>query len=353
MLGGGRDAAATVQRARVALDDVSFTIEHGERVGIIGENGAGKSTLLRILSGVMAPSTGSVDISGRVHAVLTVGMGLRHDLTGRENLFVDGEIQGRTKLQIDAVIDEAIAFAELGEFIDRPVRTYSSGMKGRLSFAMLAFVEPEILLIDEALSVGDHWFSQKATRMVQQLCDRGRIVMIVSHGMGQNLKKIRQREEAEIAAKFGSTGDAWQESSAAAVIEVELLVGDDRMPSHVADSGRQLVVRCHLALERPLSAPDLRIWIERSDGTRITDNWLSSHTSSIPITGSTLAIDADFGTLHLRPFFYQVHAELWDLGHCIAHRTATLKVVATRGISGGEPAVRLPIEVVARQLAAP
>lgn len=166
-----------------ALDGITLTIEEGERVGIIGPNGAGKSTLLHLLAGTAEPSAGTVAIEGQVHAVLTIGAVLRDQATGRENVYLDGEIQGRTVAEVDALVEDIASFSELGEFFDRPVRTYSSGMKARLAFAMLAHIKPEILIIDEVLSVGDVHFSRKATERMRRLTDNGRIVIVVSHGM--------------------------------------------------------------------------------------------------------------------------------------------------------------------------
>ncbi|MGY3444257.1 ABC transporter ATP-binding protein [Bradyrhizobium sp. USDA 4473] len=167
-----------------ALDQISFEVAEGERVGIIGRNGAGKTTLLSIIAGLTEPTSGSVEVDGDLHAMLTVGAVLREDMSGRDNIFLDAAVHGRSRQQIDQVADEIIAFAELGEFIDRPVRTYSSGMKARLAFSMGAFINPDILVIDETLSVGDAFFAAKATRRMQEVAASGRIVIVVSHGLG-------------------------------------------------------------------------------------------------------------------------------------------------------------------------
>ncbi|UVT16836.1 MAG: ABC transporter ATP-binding protein [Nitrospira sp.] len=169
--------------AKTAVNGVSLSIGSGERVGIIGQNGAGKSTLLHLIAGIASPTSGRVLVKGHVTSVLTLGVGIREELSGRENIYVDGELQGKARSETDLVIGDIIEFAELGEFIDRPVRTYSTGMKARLAFSMIAFIDPEILLIDEALSVGDVAFSKKATRRIREICARGRIVVVVSHGL--------------------------------------------------------------------------------------------------------------------------------------------------------------------------
>lgn len=168
---------------RAALSGLSLSIEDGERVGIIGQNGAGKSTLLQIISGILAPTSGEMSISGKVTAILTLGSGLREDLSGRENIYLDFELHGKSKRGSEDDVEAVIEFAELGKFIDFPMRTYSTGMKARLAFSLVAHVEPEILIIDESLSVGDAAFSAKAGKRIKQLCDQGAIVIIASHSM--------------------------------------------------------------------------------------------------------------------------------------------------------------------------
>jgi lipopolysaccharide transport system ATP-binding protein len=177
---GGQDTQAY---SKVAVDQLSLTISEGERLGIVGRNGAGKSTLLHLIAGISDPTSGTIRINGKVTSIMTLGVGLRDDLSGRENIYVDGEIQGKSRAEVDAVIDQVIEFSELGKFIDYPVRTYSTGMKARLAFSMITHIEPEILIIDEALSVGDAFFSAKATARILDICARGKIVILVSHGM--------------------------------------------------------------------------------------------------------------------------------------------------------------------------
>lgn len=167
-----------------AVDGISFSITEGERLGIIGRNGAGKTTLLQMVAGIGAASAGNLRINGKVTAVFTLGLGLRDDLTGRDNIYIDGELHGRSHQQTDALMQDIIDFAELGAFIDRPVRTYSTGMKARLAFSMITHIDPEILIIDEALSVGDAAFAAKASAKMRELAARGRILIVVSHSMG-------------------------------------------------------------------------------------------------------------------------------------------------------------------------
>jgi lipopolysaccharide transport system ATP-binding protein len=175
-----------------ALRDVSFEIQPGEIVGIIGRNGAGKSTLLKILSRITEPTVGRVQLFGRVASLLEVGTGFHPELTGRENIFLNGSILGMSKKEIESKFDEIVAFAEIEKFIDTPVKRYSSGMYVRLAFAVAAHLEPEILVIDEVLAVGDYAFQQKCLDKMQDVSTRGRTVLFVSHNMGA-INRLCQR----------------------------------------------------------------------------------------------------------------------------------------------------------------
>jgi lipopolysaccharide transport system ATP-binding protein len=167
-----------------ALKDVSFEIRRGERVGIIGRNGAGKSTLLKILSRITEPTTGRVEIRGRVASLLEVGTGFHPELTGRENIYLNGAILGMTRREIRSKFDEIVDFAEVEKFLDTPVKRYSSGMYVRLAFAVAAHLEPEILVVDEVLAVGDASFQKKCLGKMEDVAEReGRTVLFVSHQM--------------------------------------------------------------------------------------------------------------------------------------------------------------------------
>jgi lipopolysaccharide transport system ATP-binding protein len=167
-----------------ALKDISFEINRGEIVGIIGRNGAGKSTLLKILTRITEPTSGEAIIDGRVGALLEVGTGFHPELTGRENIFMNGAILGMKRIEIISKLDEIVAFAEVEEFLDTPVKRYSSGMYVRLAFAVAAHLDPEILLVDEVLAVGDIGFQKKCLGKMNQVAKAGRTVLLVSHNMG-------------------------------------------------------------------------------------------------------------------------------------------------------------------------
>src|SRR5215204_2090082 len=166
-----------------ALQDVSFEIKCGEVVGIIGLNGAGKSTLLKILSRITGPTRGRADIYGRVGSLLEVGTGFHPELTGRENIYLNGAILGMRKAEIDRKFDEIVSFAEVEKFLDTPVKRYSSGMYVRLAFGVAAHLETEVLLVDEVLAVGDAQFQKKCFEKMQEIGTQGRTILFVSHNM--------------------------------------------------------------------------------------------------------------------------------------------------------------------------
>ncbi len=359
---------------KVAIDDVDFEIREGERVGFIGENGAGKSTLLKMIAGVSQPTSGHLDVRGHVHAVLTLGMGLREDLTGRENLYLDGEVQGKSRSELDAIIDKMIEFVDIGEFIDRPVRTYSSGMKARLTFASLVFVEPEILLIDEALGAGDHKFNAKAAKVIKDLCRRGKIVLIVSHGLASIVelcnrciwlhegrimmdgdpvqvteayrKWVRDRDEEDARERFSRDVASHSHDGVSRFTALE--VG-------MASSSRSLLVtaedawiRLAWSFSRPHDASDVRIRIERMDGVLVADQTLDeSFGDDLLQQHGELYLAMD--PLLLRGGYYKLLVSL-ESGRerSLATRSIVFKVVDTEEFVGGEPVLRtgLRLDVV-------
>ncbi len=167
-----------------ALRDVSFNVQQGDVLGIIGNNGAGKSTLLKILSKITYPTGGRAQIFGRVASLLEVGTGFHPELSGRENVYLNGTILGMTKVEVDRKFDEIVDFADIGQFLDTPIKRYSSGMRVRLAFAVAAFLDPEILIIDEVLAVGDAAFQKKCTSRMGDIAGGGRTILFVSHQIG-------------------------------------------------------------------------------------------------------------------------------------------------------------------------
>ena len=182
-----------------ALNGVNFEVKQGEKVGIIGKNGAGKSTLLKVISRITEPTDGKIEFYGKISSMLEVGTGFNRELTGRENIYLNGAILGMTRAEIDAKFDDILEFSEVGKFIDTPVKRYSSGMFVRLAFAVASHLEPDILLVDEVLAVGDTRFQKKCIQKMRNIADSGKTILFVSHQMNT----IRQLCDRVIVLKEG------------------------------------------------------------------------------------------------------------------------------------------------------
>tara|TARA_X000000950_G_scaffold144403_1_gene178726 strand:+ start:4359 stop:5591 length:1233 start_codon:yes stop_codon:yes gene_type:complete len=251
-----------------ALKDVSFEVKKGEVIGIIGKNGAGKSTLLKILSQITKPTEGRIEINGRVASLLEVGTGFHPELTGRENIYLNGTILGMTKKEVKVKFDDIVEFSGVEKFIDTPVKHYSSGMYVRLAFAVAAHLEPEILIIDEVLAVGDAEFQNKCLGKMQDVANQGRTVLFVSHNMGaiQNLcdmsvwinsgkmkdigatpiivNKYLNFNQSQSTVKLNDrvdrAGNGWVK-----VTDIEVFDFNNKMPVKEAHSGQTLIFRVH------------------------------------------------------------------------------------------------------------
>ena len=189
------------------LKGISFNIEKGDILGIVGKNGSGKSTLLKLITRIIYPDSGSIKINGKVSSLIELGAGFHPDMTGRENIYINASIYGLTKKEIDSKLDTIIKFSELEEFIDSPIRTYSSGMYMRLAFSVAINVEAEILLIDEILSVGDASFQAKCFKKMQELKDSGITIVIVSHDL-HTMKELGNKVIWIESGKIKESGDA-------------------------------------------------------------------------------------------------------------------------------------------------
>ncbi len=288
----------SIRDPRPAVNNVSLKINNGERVGIIGHNGAGKSTLLHMIASLSNPSTGQIKVNGKVTSIMTLGIGLREDLTGKENIYVDGEIQGKTRSEINLVLDEIMAFAELDEFIDYPVRTYSTGMKSRLAFSMITCLSPEILIIDEALSAGDAVFAAKAAKKIREICDTGKIVILVSHSMktinemctrciwmnkGQliadgkpeqitekYLDSVRRENEHILMSKFKNLMINRAVTSDTEISNFEICYQGNSEPRQIIDSGKDLLFQGVIKLNKySQNKLKLKLQIIRLDGLKM------------------------------------------------------------------------------------
>ena len=203
----GRNGHVPASQDFWALREIDFEVQAGEVVGIVGRNGAGKSTLLKILSRITKPTTGQAEIRGRIGSLLEVGTGFHPELTGRENIFLNGSILGMSRREIARRFDEIVAFAEIDEFLDTPVKRYSSGMYVRLAFAVAAHLEPEILIVDEVLAVGDATFQRRRVNHMSRIASSGRTVVFVSHNMDMIPRLCKQAIRLELG-RIVQTGTA-------------------------------------------------------------------------------------------------------------------------------------------------
>lgn len=360
-----------------ALDKVSFHFSEGERIGVIGRNGAGKTTLLQLIAGIGAPTSGQLEVNGQVTAVFTLGLGLREDLTGRENILIDGELQGHSRARTEQFLPETIAFAELGEFIDRPVRTYSTGMKARLAFSMLVHIDPEILIVDEALSVGDARFSAKATAKMRELAARGRMVILVSHSMSAvrdmctrclwlDDGKIRMDGSPdEVTAAYL---DCVRQTDEQALVRRfrEHIIAETLLPGWAVDSmqfrspqGQPMAVLqtgeptlLHLDIAAPPGAIcQAEIEFFRLDGVSVC---ISKSTESMPALRSNqegrLELLLDFFQLPLNYGIYAVRVVIKQDAVTAARRTVCVEVVNAAPHKGGRPALVVPTHLYSERI---
>lgn len=351
------------------LDDISLTFMPGETIGIIGRNGAGKSTLLSLLSDIVEPTSGSIDIQGKVTAVMTLGIGLREEMSGRENIYLDGELQGKSRKEMEPLLPEIIAFAELDDFIDRPIKTYSTGMKSRLAFSMLVCIEPEILIIDEALSAGDVFFAVKASEKIREICQKGKIVIIVSHSMEtiktmcnrclwlekgkifkdglpeavtqQYLQTIRNEDNSLYLSK--NPPEIQQKMSDAAYVlsALNLKLSNSDYQQAVFESSSSIVVEIGL-LQQHSGEANLQFFIERSDGIRISDeNYRLTNSSQ----HGEFIIEYRLDSLLLNNGYYQIAVQLTEAGSLTAKAVRPFEVKNNFTSKGGVPMINYQAEI--------
>ena len=244
-----------------ALRDISFEVAKGETLGLVGPNGCGKSTLLQIVCGILQPTTGRVVTRGRIAALLELGAGFNPEFSGRENVYINGEILGLSRAEIDAAMPSIEAFAEIGEFIERPVKEYSSGMYVRLAFSTAIHVDPDILIVDEALAVGDAVFANRCVRKFEELRKRKVTVLFVSHDLGLVLERQQSaaKKEDRVRGSFRH-GDGSSE-----IVGVQILNAEGREVASVA-SGEPVTVRIRSRFHQAVSDPMVGILLRTRIG---------------------------------------------------------------------------------------
>src|SRR6266446_4228861 len=312
-----------------ALKDVSLDVREGEVLGLIGRNGAGKTTLLKILSRITRPTTGFAEIHGRVGSLLEVGTGFHPELTGRENTFLSGAILGMGKAEIARKFDEIVAFAELEKFIDTPVKHYSSGMYVRLAFAVAAYLEPEILLVDEVLAVGDINFQKKCLGKMGDVARAGRTVVLVSHQLNQ-IRRLCHRVVWIDAASVRQDGPTHEVVSA---YESAMLSGDRSQGSQRGTKAQFLrweITAAPVGQQHVLSAlgqVTINFIVELRE--RVTNGELGAalfnaerqlmwaRAEKVALGPGTHVLSFSFPSLPLRPGAYQWQVSLWDSGEML------------------------------------
>lgn len=303
-----------------ALADVSFEIRHGEILGVIGRNGSGKSTLLKILSRVTEPTSGRAETHGRVGSLLEVGTGFHPELTGRENVFVNGAILGMRRAEIAAKFDEIVAFAGVERFIDTPVKRYSSGMQMRLGFAVAAHLEPHILLVDEVLAVGDIAFQRQCLGKMQDVSSDGRTVVLVSHQLNQIRRlctKAIWLDGGRIRAE-GGVADTLRQYEAAVLDGTEALLSGQCFRGWEVAGGQHSVqtaegpvtIRVHLAVTQDIVAGHLGVSLY-DDEDRIMVGWAFEPVS---FRAGKRTLEVTVPMLPLRPANYRLRFTLFDRG---------------------------------------
>jgi lipopolysaccharide transport system ATP-binding protein len=311
-----------------ALRDISFEVKRGEVVGIIGRNGAGKSTLLKILARITKPTEGYADIYGRVGSLLEVGTGFHHELTGRENIYLSGAILGMRKAEIDHKFDEIVAFAEVEKFVDTPVKHFSSGMYVRLAFAVAAHLEPEILLVDEVLAVGDAAFQKKCLGKMGDVAKEGRTVLFVSHNMAAitNLCQVAYRfdegqlksfgDPVKITAEYFDAGESRRtcdltthqgrkRSSRVLMQRVSLLTNDPSSSTFQTGKRFGFEVDCQVD-KAELPVLSLGFIIRSSLGMNLCSSNMSQYNSVVPNINGSARIRVDTDELPLTPGRYSI-----------------------------------------------
>jgi lipopolysaccharide transport system ATP-binding protein len=317
----------------VALDDISFDVKEGEMFGVIGHNGSGKSTLLKCMAGILQPNKGRVAVEKRMSALLELGAGFHPELSGRDNVFLNAAILGMGRRDIAARFDEIVEFAGIGDFIESPVKTYSSGMYIRLAFAIAVHVEPKLLIVDEILAVGDVTFQQKCLEKFVDFRNEGRTIVLVTHDMGsvRNMcdraiwlthgKMTGEGDPADLVTEYVATmlGDRVEGATSTRrgsgeiqVTDVELMIGDGSVPTRRFRTGDDVRLRLHYRTSTRVARPVFGFVIERTGSVAVT----APHTRDAGVVPESLdgtgVVEVCLSNIALLPGSYDLHANITD-----------------------------------------
>lgn len=350
MLGRSR---STPVITKTALNDISFTIEQGEVVGLVGRNGAGKSTLLKILSRITHPTEGRIDVQGRVGSLLEVGTGFHEELTGRENIYMNGSILGMRKREIDKSLDQIVDFADIGEFLDTPIKRYSSGMRMRLGFSVAAHLSTDVLFVDEVLAVGDIGFQKKCLGAMRELAEGGRTVVFVSHNSAAveslctraiwisdgrvkadgNVTEILRAYVGTFADPGSAKRDLSDTSDRNGTGDVRFtsmeVLNETGLPAPVVHSGDSFQVRMRYECRRDIRDLHFGLRIFTDSGMLLTDahTWTTGQAVPLAATGpGEITVQVD--RLNLMPGSYRlgIWASSFHEWHDVLDHVATLDV---------------------------
>lgn len=337
------------------LDDISFSISHGERVGIIGANGAGKSTLLNIISGFTKQTSGTVKVNGTISAILDMGVGTQEELSGRKNLYESGKLRGLEGNHLTEKVEEIIAFTDISRYIDMPVKTYSSGMKARLAFGQLAFIQPEILIIDEVLGVGDAEFVEKSNKKLVELCNQGKLLIMVSHDMHalQNFtsrclwidhgklimdgptpevtnaysQSVRVREEAKMQERLAAREQFNNQANGAKISSLTMHSKDNKETRTIFDLFDDITITIRILADKVLSDLKVNLDIELEDATLLSRNTLSGKAMPSVKENQPMQLDVCMNNCRLAQGIYTLVCHVISQEEQVASRTTTFEIV--------------------------
>ncbi len=326
-----------------ALSHVSFSVPAGSTFGIIGANGSGKSTMLKCLARILRPDSGRIDVHGKVSALLELGAGFHPELSGRENVFLNGSILGLSNAELRRRFDDIVDFAGIGEFIDAPVKNYSSGMYVRLGFSVALNVQPDVLLIDEILAVGDEQFQRQCYEKISDLASSGRTIVLVSH----SLDSVRNLCDQAIWLDHGNVnasgpgaavvekylgqvhhdsqhdeGDGSRWGSGEALVDRIELLGPDGSPTRRVVTGSRVCIRIRYSTQQPISAPCFGIALHRVDGLHICGPNTRDVNLNIEKIDGSGRVEVEIDPLMLLPGTYDLSATIYDYWglHAYDHR---------------------------------